>query len=275
MNWRGGRSRRAMAGLVTSTAIIGVVFWSVPVLAASGPKVSLSASPKTIYYEHHVTLRGALSTKKRGVKLSLLAQPWPFSASPHSVATTKTRQHGKYAFTKKPMVATRYEVTAPSPPLHSRTRVVYVTPGYRDITCTVSGQGLKNLPCPKTAKATLPHGKYTLRFGYDSLYPRSAYATEKSKSVYIYYGQRNGSKRPPSTLGFQKKVPQHPGRGTSTRISVALQITAPKSVWSYYVLACTQLSEQTDGLGLPGPLGSHHCGDSRITIRQAKTTTLG
>jgi hypothetical protein len=262
--------------VATALLIIGAVA-AVRAPAAPGLKISINATPKVLQYGQPAPqssrIRGYVSTEKRGIKVSLLAQAWPFAAAPRVVATTKTRRGGIYVFKPKPSVATRYHVTATSLGARSQTRTVFVMPGYKNLTCTISGPG-QSLPCAR-AEGAIPAGTYTVRFGFDALYPPSAYATEKAKPPYVYYAQRNGSERPPRSLSLQGRTHQQAGAGTSTRINVVRSITVPNGAWVFYVVACTQTSAQSDGIGLPVATGSHHCGDSAISLREAMSVTLG
>ena len=98
-------------------------------------------------------------------------------------------------------------------------------------------------------------------------WPVLAYAQESAKSVYWYYGQRNGSTRAPRSLGLKRVNHQQPLASQTARWRFTRYIRVPSGAWTFRAVACTRDTYSTDGFGLPG---RHHCGASSITLRQSR-----
>ncbi len=259
------------AAVAAATVLAGLAAGAVP--AAGHPSISIKVKPNAVNYRGPAPtatkIKGRLSSGKRHVKVTLEATGWPFTAPFHPVAHQRTGKHGAYSFKQRPSLATEYRVSAAG--AQSGTQTVYVTHGFAHLSCKITGQG-KSYPCGSNVR--IPPGTYRYRFSFDYLFPASAFPLEKGKRVFVYYGQRNGQQKPPSTLTLQGTVAQHARSGNTTHVSVTPQFTVPNSAWAFQLSVCTQTTEPTDGLGLPGAPGSHHCGSPSITYRQS-TGSLG
>jgi hypothetical protein len=261
------------AGVALAAGVIAMQ--ATAAAAASKPAISLQAKPKAIRYREPAPkrskLKGALASGKKGVNVTLLASRWPFHHSPKAIATTTSGRGGKFGFNVRPKLATRYVAKAGHH--KSKRRTVSVAPGYTTVSCVVSGTQATE-PCSNDL--TVPPGSYTVTLSGQLLYPPSAYPTEKSKSFYAYYGQRNGSNQHPQNVGLVRKTAQQPvATGTTSFTTGPISITVPSGAWSFFVAGCTQTSVKSDGIGLPGKPGSHGCGKQTITYKQAKGIRLG
>jgi hypothetical protein len=84
---------------------------------ASG--VSISLKPGSIVFGHAATISGKVSGSNAGTTVTLQESPFPFTSF-KNVATATTDSGGKYSFSRKPRVNTRYRVVArTSPPTTS------------------------------------------------------------------------------------------------------------------------------------------------------------
>lgn len=265
---RGG-TKRILPGAIP-VAVASAALAAGAALAATDPGISISAQPNPVYYgSAGVThISGRLSSGQRHVLVKLEQRDWPFSSHKFRGVNDKlTSKGGSYTFHKQPLLATQYLVLAPSTGAQSSAQTVYVMPGYDNLHCSITGNG-KIYPCATNTMRS--PGNYTLHFSFDYLYPGSAYEQEKGKPVLWYYGQRNGQQKPPSTLYLKGHVSQQERSGDRTHVSIDQSITIPSTAWYFQVTACTKTSEGSDGLGLKGPPGSHHCGDSSITYSQSQ-----
>lgn len=239
-----------------------------------GARVSLKTSHNLTRYKQPKPasshLSGVLSTHKRGVKVVLIAQRWPFHHAPRQLSTTKTGKKGRYAFRVHAVLATVYQVVVPSLGIRSAKKTVHVLPGYKDVVCAITGHG-QRFPCHIPGHI---EGRYTLHFSYTEIFPPEAYPTEKTKATMVYYGRCDGCKHYPSSLNLVGRAKLHPRPGATSRVIIKRPISISRTGFKFYLSSCLQLSEQVDGLGLPGPPGSHHCGDKVITLREAHRATL-
>src|SRR2546421_10810069 len=156
---------RLFAAALASSAGIAIV---TPSGAQAAVRISIAASPGIVHYLRPApsadTISGRLSSGKRGVRVFLQAKAWPFTGPFKTVARVRTGRRGAYHFTVRPQLATRYRVLVGR--ARSAARTVYVTNGYENFTCTISGKG-QTYAC---STATAPRaGKYTLREGFDRL----------------------------------------------------------------------------------------------------------
>jgi hypothetical protein len=231
--------------------------------SASGPSLSLKASPRVVDFSKRTKLSGALSNRKKGVPLELEAKPFPFTGAFHQVGKTTTGKHGKFVFHKMQTTATRYFVELKNDSsVRSKTRTAYIDGHVSHLRCFLrrSGQSVKCGPNQGIS------GNWTLHVSYYETYPTSAYATETPKPVYVYYGQHNGSQKHPKTLKLKKQVSQHAIGFNTVKIAYAISVSLPANGYGFFAQSCTRDTESTNGFALPG---HHHCGDSSITYRQA------
>lgn len=273
----GARAGRQIATGVAVGAVMAVAaFLQVGTsAAASDPSISISAAPGLINYQQpnpsktHIT--GQLSGKnKAGVPVTLQARTWPFTPSSkfEPLSTHMTRSDGTFGFTQDPSLATEYRVVSNAGATQSNQVTVHVLHGYVVTGCKLWHQH-KNYGCGRHENP-LPSGTYRYQFSFDFLYPASAYAAEEGKPVFVYFGQRNGSSRPPDQVKLQGTVSQTPRSGDRTHVFVVIYFTLGKkpSFWQGFV--CTQTTERQDGLGREGAPGAYGCGDWTITYDQAR-----
>jgi hypothetical protein len=223
--------------------------------AAASPKLSIKAGSKLIPYTGAVTLSGRLSSERRGVRVVLRADRFPFHGS-RAVASATTGEDGSYRFKRKPTLGTRYRVVLRrNPAIGSQQVTVYVASLGRFVSCDYCGES------PKSP------GEHTFRLTLDVVSPRRI----EVGPVYFYWGQVNGKQeRPPEVLRV-KTV--HGKRLTrrKVRIKVSYRFTLPDGPYGYAFNICGRDHFARNGLGLPG---HHHCGDGKIAY-PAYTKYLG
>jgi hypothetical protein len=255
------KARPAVRWVVT-----GLVAGAVCTLAASASAAASSLSihrhPKVVEYTFLGSVSGRLSTGARGRKLLLQRSVWPFTSQFRTVASKRTRGQGKYRFRVGPQIATRYRVVlASNQTVRSRRLTVYVKPFVLASRCTIGGRS-----CSRSL--TLSRGRHRLAIAERMQWPALAYAHESAKSVYWYYGQRNGSERLPRSLSLKRVNHQQPLSTPQTaRWRFARYVRVPSGAWTFRVVSCTRDTYHVDGFGLPG---RHHCGASKITLRQSR-----
>jgi hypothetical protein len=248
-----------LLALALAGGAIAAVALSSPALAAT--TLSIHRHPKVVEYTFVGRVFGTLSTGKRGRKLLLQRSVWPFKSGFRTVTSTRTRRRGRYRFAVSPGVATRYRVVlASNPAVHSRAATVYVKSFLVSSRCIVGGHR-----CSSSLR--LSPGRHRLTVAERMQWPSLVYPRESAKSVYWYYGQRNGSTRPPRLLRLkavnqQRLLPSRMARWRFTR-----SIRVPRGSWTFRVVSCTRDTYSLDGFGLPR---HHHCGDSSITLRQSR-----
>lgn len=251
----GGRGRLLAASVVAFAAL-----GASGALAAS--HASLSIKGKTIVpYTKTEHLTGALSSGKKGVLIELQQRVWPFKHSFKTVAKAHTGAHGTYSFKRRPSLATEYRAVAPKAHAKSHTRTVYVVKAFKVLKCVLTRSGHTYQGCGTT---TAPPGKYSWRVTIEFIYPAGVFSQEKSKPVYTYFGERMGSRKPPSTLKRQKTVHQHAKPGSTTTFKFIKSVVIPNKAYEYDGSFCTKTTEGTDGFGLRGAPGSHMCGAAKI-----------
>lgn len=261
--------KAAAASLVALAILLGACLGAGKAQAdGASPAVKIGVQPRVLNfrqprYRTVTTIRGRLLNRKPGTRVVLEASRWPFQQGFRPVGKARTRRGGLVEFERRPSLATRYRVAVPGRGIRSRWHPVYVLPGFTPARCTISGNG-RSGGC-KNFNASA--GTYTLQISYDLLYPKSAYALESVKPFFFYYGQRNGSRRYPQVMALQEPTyPQLPGVPGSTHLEITRPIVLPGTDWRMYWTACSQTSEQLDGLGLPGAPGSHGCGGPTTTV---------
>src|SRR5206468_3454269 len=129
-----------------------------------------------------------------------------------------------FAFHKTQTAATRYFVELKNDSsVHSNTRTAYVDGHVSHLRCVLrrSGQSVKCGPNQGIS------GDWTLHVSYYETYPPGAYATESPKPVYVYYGQRNGTRKHPKTLKLKKQVSQHALGFNTVKIAYAISVSLP------------------------------------------------
>lgn len=245
--------RRAICFLIVTLAACGCASSS----GASVRRPVVEAKPHVIEYKRSVAIAGHAGNRGAAA-VALERNPFPFQNGFTQVARHRTGAHGAYAFHQTPTQAVRYRVAlAHDPSPASRTVRVFVEPRVARRSCNL---------CGASSSRT---GDRTLRISFQLIYPAGAFATEVSKRVFFYYGQRNGSSKPPKRLDLVESVRQRRLAHHRTRIVVAHQVHLPH-VYRFAVAACTRTSMRADGLGLPGRPGGHGCGDPKITYRESR-----
>jgi hypothetical protein len=93
----------------------------------TAPGILLAARPSPVTFGRSVVLSGQLfSGQPRGVRVTLMENPFPF-AGLRATATTTTDSVGRYSFTRTPSVNTQYAVsTGGRPAVQSAPRTVLV-----------------------------------------------------------------------------------------------------------------------------------------------------
>lgn len=236
-------------------ALLAFALASLPALGASGGAVTVGAKPRVIEYQRSVTVRGHAG-HRRGAVVALEANRFPFEDGFVRVARQRTERHGAYAFHRKPGHAVRYRVVRGDAG-QSRAATVYVEPRITRRRCNLCGASSSG------------RGARTVRISFRILYPSDAYPTEAPKRVFFYYGQRDGSSRPPDHLQLAETVRQRRLTHHRTRVRIAHRVHLPNA-YRFAVAACTRTSMRVDGIGLPGSPGSHGCGQPRITYRESR-----
>jgi hypothetical protein len=252
------RPGRLLVVALVAAALFTVAL-SAPAVAAT--TLSIHRHPKVVEYTFVGRIFGTLSTGARGRKLLLQRRVWPFTGAVQTVASTRTRRHGRYRFAVSPTIATRYRVVlASNPAVRSRATTVYVKSLVVSSRCTIGGQR-----CSRSLR--LSPGRHRLTVVERMQWPAIVYPRESTKSVYWYYGQRNGSAHAPRSLG--RKAVNHQGLlpSQSARWHFRHTVRVPRGTWTFRVVSCTRDTYRKDGFGLPG---RHHCGASRITLRQSR-----
>jgi len=235
--------------------------------AAAAGTLTAKVSPKPVLLNHEVSVKGQLSTHQSGVGVVLETSRFPFSSGFSQTRTTTTGSSGDYQFFFKPTLATRVRVhVAGDPSTHSGTPTAYVIANYTSFKCSVTTKSGQTRKCSNPG-----HGDLTFHLSYHLTFPGSAYAKESAKQVYVYYGQRSGTK-PPGTLQLRKTVNQKALGGNKTEVKASYFVHAPATAWTYHLATCIKFTEAADGVGLPG---HHGCGDQTVTHKQASLTSFG
>jgi hypothetical protein len=225
----------------------------VPAYAGAAPTVTIRVTPRVSQFHRLVAIRGRAGHRS-GQVISLEANRFPFDAGFEPVARQRTGRRGAYEFHAHPGHAVRYRVVSGS--AASQVSTVFVEPAVSQRRCNLCG-------------ASSRAGSRILRLSFRLGFPEDALATESSKRVYFYYGQRNGSSKPPATLHLAETVWQRRIGGDRTSVAIRHRVRLPHR-YRFAIAACLRTTMSTDGIGLPGPPGSHGCGDARITYRQSR-----
>lgn len=221
--------------------------------ATASPTVRIRATPRITEFRHPVAIRGRVG-KAKGKVVSLEANRFPFQDGFERVARQRSHRHGAYSFRQRPGHAVRYRVVSGS--VTSRVAPAFVEPAVSHRHCNLCG-------------ASSTAGTRTLRVSFRLRFPEDAYANESRKRVYFYYGQRNGSARPPVALHLAETVGQRRIAGQTTAVTIRHRVRLRHN-YRFAIAACLRTTMATDGIGLPGAPGSHGCGDARITYRQSR-----
>jgi hypothetical protein len=255
---------KQMRRVVPLAAVVAIAGAAAVAQAAPSPTLTAQVSPKPVLLTHAATVKGHLSTGKGNVTVVLETLRYPFSGSFQKAATTKTGAGGDYVFHFKPRLATRVRVRlANNPAVHSSTSTAYVIGDFSHRTCRITPNA-PNQSCASPRGS----GQLTVHLSYHRNYPASAYATEAAKSVFVYFGIRNGT-QPPQTLTLRKTVQQKGIGNDTTSVSASYSFQAPSGKWTYQIATCIKFTEAVDGLGLPT---SHHCGDQSVSHQQASNS---
>ena len=245
--------RRTIAFLVPLAfgAACGAAFGAGP-----GSNASIEANPHVAQYKDPVEIHGHLG-HRRGVVVSLERERFPFDSGFATVARQRTRRRGGYDFHQIPRRATRYRVLAGGGSRRTGAVTAYVEPRFTRMRCNLCGASSDK------------SGRRTLRISLQLVYPKDSAALEGRKRVFLYYGQRNGSSKPPTQLRLAETTGQSRLAHHRTRVTIAHRVNLPKA-YRFAVAVCTRTSMRTDGIGLPGAPGSHGCGGARISYRQSR-----
>ena len=84
----------------------------------TGRGLSIADRPNPLVWGGATTISGQLTGARQiaGVDVSLRQNPYPYTGGFKAIATVKTDAQGRYAFTRKPRLNTRYEVQARARP---------------------------------------------------------------------------------------------------------------------------------------------------------------
>jgi hypothetical protein len=258
------RWRTTLAFVALLASIAGIDHASARV--AAGPAVQLRVQPPTIYYRqprpNATNVAGRLSSGRRGVTVILGVRRWPFHGSFKAVRSELTGRMGRFNFIERPSSATEFQVSSPAST--SRTETVYLYPGYENASCTWSGpQGQGSC-----SHAPTKPGAYTMHFGFDYVYPVAARSGESRLPVFVYFAECFGCTAIPTTLHRQGTVSQHRTGPNNAQVSIsqAFSVRAGQK-YRWYLAPCVQSTERSNGFGLPGGAGAHHCGSASVASR--------
>jgi hypothetical protein len=243
------------------TALAAFIALSVgPGALASGAKPTITARARP-----GVVQTGAathISGRVRGggrAHVVLEERRFPFADPFAPVAHRRTTSRGAFRFIAHPRRAARYrvELAGGGSGAASRPVTVYAEPNLSNRHCNLCG-----IP-------SAPQGRHILRYRFELHYPVPSYRREAAKRVRFYYGQRNGGASAPRRLRLVGTFPQRAAGHHATTVAIRHRVRFPR-VYRFDFAACLPTSEAADGLGLPGKPGSHHCGASAISARQAR-----
>jgi hypothetical protein len=190
--------------------------------------------------------------------VTLLEKPFGarafISSRKQAILTPAADGSAPYSFAVRPDLATTYEVTvsetgAGTPIATSAPRTVYVIP---DVTATAA----------KCARPTCTGNVVvTARF------PPSAFKTESVKRLWLYGGLRQSATSTPAgpvelrLEGWAKTAVPDPDLHTMRYNVPFLFNVGPVEGYQWKINYCTQDTETTDGIGLPG---HHGCGRQAV-----------
>lgn len=235
-------------------------------IAAAGTGVSARVRPPTIYYRtprpNAANVSGRIASRRRGVPVVLELRRWPFHGSFRSVATERTARGGRFNFIARPSRATQFRVASAAST--SPIQTAYLYPGYENALCTWSGAHGHG----SCAHAPTVAGGYTMHFSFDFLYPAAVFSKESGLPVFVYFGECFGCSAPPATLQRQGTVTQRRRGAGAAHVSISQRFTVRAGQrYRWYLAPCVQSTERSNGFGLPGRAGSHHCGASSVPLR--------
>jgi hypothetical protein len=256
------RRRTALVLLGLTGSVVGGGY----ALAARGSSISARVRPATIYYRtprpNATNVAGRVESGRRGAPVVLEIRRWPFHGSFRSVATERTARGGRFNFVQRPSRATEYRVASAA--ARSRIQTAYLYPGYENAVCTWSGSHGHGSCSHAPTKA----GSYTMHFSFEFLYPAAVFSRESGLPVFVYFAECFGCSAPPATLARQGTVSQSQRRSGAAHVSISQRFTVKAGQRYRWDLApCLQSTEQSNGFGLPGRPGSHHCGSASVPSR--------
>lgn len=234
--------------------------------AALAPGVSARVRPPTIYYRQPkpsaTNISGRLSGGRGGVRVVLELRRWPFHGAFRPVASERAGAGGAFNFVQRPSRATQYRVSSSG--AASPIRTLYLYPGYENAVCAWSGPHGQG-PC---SRPPAQPGDYTMDFSFDYLYPPAVYPMESGLPVFVYFSECFGCSAAPSTLQRQGTVSQSRSGSNSAHVSISqgFSVRAGQK-YRWYLAPCVQTTERSNGFGLPGNPGSHHCGSAAVPSR--------
>lgn len=251
---RGGHIVRLEAALLAAATVVFATGTVVP--AAAKTAVSIKPSARVRDFTRSITISGRLASHRSGVNLQLFASEFPFAGAA-VVGQKSTKKGGYYRFRVRPDLATRYVVARSSDPTVQSKRVtVYRTVHRTKVKCNLCGR-----------IETVKRGSQTLRLSFKSRYPALVYAVESTKPHFFYYGQRNGSVRPPAQLGLVQTIAPLPIANNTISVDASYQIQLPANAFSLSAVICSKSTVAFNGFGEPDV---RHCGDPTITRQQIK-----
>lgn len=264
-----GRRHLAETFVVLMAVLAGVVLPGVQAAAFGSPRelsISIHATggnpvvTKDVWVVYDMakhdtaSIAGRVAGAPGKATLELMARSFPFTARATVVGTQPLATDGKYSFTVKPVLATRYwlEVLGPGSSGvavgSSQPVEVYVT-----LAATLA---------PSTAETC---GRPVCRQHYELYFrvPPSAAATERAKHRYTYFGLAlSGVKEPapPKVLKLVKSFDLGKVTAVSAgeyKYSLIFSFRIDNDGYYFDWNLCTKDTESSDGVGLPG---SHGCG---------------
>jgi serine/threonine-protein kinase len=205
-------------------------------------------------------ISGQVSGAKNGEIARLYAQPFPYHNAPAPAGSLPLHPVGataSYTFTVTPTLATRYQVK-----LFKNAAAAKPLATSRPITIYVAMDGITG--SARKCRRPVCHEKFHVRI----LVPPAALATEIAQRWHPYFALRHAPAQQPPTpqllaLGAGRARLSKPHRisGGEFGFTVAFAFPAGQRGYSWNWTACTTTSEDSDGIGLPGPNG---CGNNRI-----------
>lgn len=101
--------RRGAVAFGATLIVCAVTALAAAAKTATGPAVSLSASPAQITSGGHIVLSGKVTGVVAPSRVQLYSRPYPYQTAT-LIGATATASNGSYSFTEKPIRNTRYQV---------------------------------------------------------------------------------------------------------------------------------------------------------------------
>jgi hypothetical protein len=231
---------------VGRTAIVGFGLGSLGMIiipgSPAGPVPTIRASARIHDYTQPTTISGRVANHRSGVPVTLHATTFPFGTY-RTVAQKSTTRGGNYQFTAKATLATRYRVSlSENTTVRSRIVTIYAGPHKSPVNCDI---------CDEIVNESAQPGPRTFRISFSVSFPTKVYDIESAKPWYFYYGQRNGSRRPPRVIRLVKSVRPTPIGNNTVRVIITHRIRVPVGPLSFQAVACTRATQPFNGFGSP------------------------